>query len=81
MATLLLRAVPEAIYRKLKARAKGHGTSMNREALRLLTQGLGLSVQDPEEFLASVRELRRTLFLRRPKESVAETLMKMRASR
>jgi plasmid stability protein len=81
MATLLIREIPEAIYRKLKRRAKEHGTSMNREALRLLSQGLEVPVQNPEEFLASVRELRRSLFIRRPQESVAGMISKMRAAR
>lgn len=81
MATLMIRDVPATVYRKLKARAKDHGTSMNREALRLLTHGLEVPLQDPEGFLASIHELRRRLFLRRPMESVATMISKMRTAR
>lgn len=81
MATLLIRDVPEALYRKLKLRAKQRGTSMNKEAVRLLAEGLELPLQTPEDFLASLQDLRRRLFRRRPAESVATTLRKMRASR
>lgn len=82
MANLLIRDIPETVYRKLRIRAKRQGTSMNREALQLLARGLGeVAIQDPEEFMASVRELRRTLFVRGRGESLAKSISKMRAAR
>ncbi len=38
MATLTIKNVPDALYRKLQARAKREGRSVAEEAVRILTQ-------------------------------------------
>ena len=40
MSTLVLRQVPEALYRRLKAVAAAHRRSMNQEAILALEAGL-----------------------------------------
>lgn len=52
MATLNVKNLPDALYRKLKARAKGHHRSIAQEVTNLLTEVL----EEPEPL--SILELR-----------------------
>ena len=59
--TLILKSVPDAVYRRLKASAEANRRSLNSEAIVCLEVALLLTKPGPREHLARARELRNTL--------------------
>lgn len=66
MATLTLKNVPDRLHRKLKARARKHGRSLNREAIMCLEEATRVDHSDLVDWLENVRSERArcNLFLR-----------------
>ncbi|MBM4384524.1 MAG: plasmid stability protein [Deltaproteobacteria bacterium] len=58
MPSLTLKNVPPDVHRRLKARARRHRMSLNREAIECLREATGVRQVDPEMMLAEIRELR-----------------------
>ena len=66
MPTITLKNVPEALHRRLKARAEQNRRSLNREAIRCLEEAVAderpdPSGFDPQAFLADVRRTREAM--------------------
>ncbi|MHB8643298.1 MAG: FitA-like ribbon-helix-helix domain-containing protein [Gaiellaceae bacterium] len=60
MATLYIRDVPERVYKRLRARARRNGRSLNAEVLELLDEA-ELHDVDAVEITARLREIARTV--------------------
>ncbi len=58
MATLTLKNVPDRLYERLRASARGHRRSINQEAIVCLERSLGVGRLDPEGLVARAREIR-----------------------
>jgi plasmid stability protein len=58
MATITIKNIPEAVYRRLKLKASEHRRSLNKEVILCLEQSTGSVPLDPETFLARAREVR-----------------------
>ncbi len=56
MATLYVRDVPEKLYRRLRARARRHGRSLNAEVLELIDEAV-LRELTSEEITERLAEL------------------------
>ena len=61
MVTITLKDIPSAVHRALKARAKQHGRSLNREALACLESAVSPSKVDVPAMLANIRRHRESL--------------------
>ncbi len=59
MATITIKNIPEALFRRLKLRAIEHRRSLNQEVIISLDQSTGAVPLDPQAFLAGAREVRR----------------------
>jgi plasmid stability protein len=59
MATITIKNIPEAVYRRLKLNASEHRRSLNKEVISCLEQSTGSVPVDPETFLARAREIRK----------------------
>ncbi len=58
MATLTLKNVPDALYERLRASARGHRRSINQEAIVCLERSLGVGRLSPETLADRAREIR-----------------------
>jgi len=58
MATLTIKNIPDAVYRRIKRQASQRRRSLNQEVIACLEQFTGSVAIDPETFLAKVRSLR-----------------------
>ena len=63
MPTLTIKGMPLSLYRRLKTAAAAHQRSLNGEIIVCLERATGVTVVEPEEFIAGARTLR-TLVLR-----------------
>jgi antitoxin FitA len=61
MVTITLKDIPATVHRALKARAKQHGRSLNREALACLESAVAPSKVDVPAMLANIRRHRESL--------------------
>jgi plasmid stability protein len=61
MPTLTIKKLPLRVHQRLKQRAAQRRRSINKEAIECLERALMSTPIDPEEFLARVRERRKTL--------------------
>ena len=59
MATITIKNLPDAVYRRLKLNASEHRRSLNKEVIMCLEQSTGSVALDPETFLARAREIRK----------------------
>lgn len=55
---LYVREVPEAVYGELRRRAKERGSSISKEAIRLLERALEADRPEVRELLNDIRTLR-----------------------
>jgi plasmid stability protein len=76
MPALTIKGVPDDVYRRLKMSAARHRRSLNSEVITCLERSLAFPERKPEETVAALRRLHRTLrgvpkltdaFLRRAK--------------
>jgi hypothetical protein len=61
MVTITLKDIPSTVHRALKARAKQHGRSLNREVLACLESAVAPSKVDVPAMLANIRRHRESL--------------------
>lgn len=61
MVSITLKDIPPTVHRALKARAKQHGRSLNREALACLENAVAPSKVDVPAMLANIRRHRESL--------------------
>ena len=59
MATITIKNIPDAVYRRLKLKASEHRRSLNKEVIICLEQATGSVPLDPEAFLVRAREIRK----------------------
>jgi antitoxin FitA len=59
MATITIKDIPDALYRRLKLNASEHRRSLNKEVIICLEQSTGSVPLDPETFLARAQEIRK----------------------
>ena len=59
MATITVKNIPDALYRRLKLKASEHRRSLNKEVIMCLEHSTGSVPLDPETFLAQVRDIRK----------------------
>ena len=66
MSTITIKNVPSALHLKLKARAKAHGRSLNREVINTLERALHSVPLDGDAVSRRAREVRESMgvFLR-----------------
>lgn len=57
MRSLMLKNIPDALYRSLKERAKSHRRSINGETIACLERVLGTTQFDPDSFLATIDKI------------------------
>ncbi len=55
MATLYCRGVPDELYEVLSQRAEEHGSSISKEAIRLLERALSFESRGNAELVAAIR--------------------------
>ena len=58
MPTITLKNVPAKLHARLKAQAKEHKRSLNKEAIVCIEFAIRSERPDPERFLAEARKLR-----------------------
>lgn len=58
MTSLSVKNLPEAVYERLKDRAKANRRSLNREIIACLEQAVTAQRVDPEALLAVARQFR-----------------------
>ena len=58
MATITLKDIPDPVHKALKARAKSHGRSLNKEILQCLESSISAPLLEIEQILASVDRVR-----------------------
>ncbi|MEO7501143.1 MAG: hypothetical protein ABIW94_00765 [Gemmatimonadaceae bacterium] len=62
MATLTIKNLPDALYRRLKAKAAEHRRSINSEAILAVERAVADSgAREPDEILAGLRQARARL--------------------
>ena len=61
MSTITIKNIPQAIHRTLKARAKAHGRSLNREVIAILEGSLHGCPIDADTVGRRARAVRETL--------------------
>jgi plasmid stability protein len=61
MSTITLKDIPTAVHRDLKARAKAHGRSLNREAIMALESAIHASRIDAAAIGRHARAVRETM--------------------
>lgn len=61
MAAITVKNIPDELYQKLKNSAGKNHRSLNSEVIACLDKVLSSNIIDPDEFLASIRQLRQSI--------------------
>lgn len=72
MSTITVKQLPEKVHRVLKARAKAHGRSLNKEIIAILDSHVHASKVDASEVANRARAVRETMNIFLTQKDLAE---------